>query len=268
MTATRYLDIALPRQRRIAPRHVAVRVGLPNARDDAEAVRRDGLPARCAVLPVGVSGRLLRVHPGRGQARPRHGLQRLGDCRQLRRSPVGLAHGERHDDLRLRQHRPEPGAGRGRDPAGGHRGPTGRLLAALALRCRPARARCGQRWEVPAAAARLRRRGPFVRLLHTSGNDEQPQSLGPRHHRRQRRARCRGTDPERQGLPVERARRPPAEQVRLDLRQADRHDSPGGHGVLGATRHRHRQQPRSRTRPLLHGHAQAAGHREGQALPA
>ena len=49
---------------------------------------------------------------------------------------------------------------------------------------------------------------------------------------------------------------------------ADRHDSPGRHGVLGATRHGHRQQPRARARPLLHGHAQAAGHREGQAVPA
>ena len=62
--------------------------------------------------------------------------------------------------------------------------------------------------------------------------------------------------------------RPHAEQVRLDLGQADRHDSPGRHGVLGAARHGHRQQPRSRARPLLHGHAQAAGHREGQAVPA
>ena len=45
---------------------------------------------------------------------------------------------------------------------------------------------------------------------------------------------------------------------------ADRHDPPGRHRVLGASRHGHRQQPGSRARPLLHGHAQAAGHREGK----
>ena len=74
--------------------------------------------------------------------------------------------------------------------------------------------------------------------------------------------------PEGQGLPVERARRPQAEQVRLDLGQADQHDSPRRHRVLGATGLGHRQQSRSRARPLLHGHAQAARHREGQAVPA
>ncbi len=74
--------------------------------------------------------------------------------------------------------------------------------------------------------------------------------------------------PEGEDLPVERARRSQAEQVRLDFGKADRHYSPGGHRVLDATRHGHRQQPGSRTRPLLHGHAQAAGHREGQAVPA
>ena len=78
------------------------------------------------------------------------------------------------------------------------------------------------------AATRLRRRGSSVRLPRTSGDDEQPQPPGPRHHRQQRRARRRGARPEGQDLPVERARRPQAEQVRLDLGQADRHDSPGG----------------------------------------
>ena len=83
-----------------------------------------------------------------------------------------------------------------------------------------------------------------------------------------RRGRRRRARPERQGLSVERARRPQAEQVRLDLGQADRHDAPGRHGVLGATGHGHQQQSRPRARPLLHGHAQAAGHRERQAVQA
>ena len=42
--------------------------------------------------------------------------------------------------------------------------------------------------------------------------------------------------PEDEGLPVERARGPQAEQVRLDLGQADRHDPTGRHRVLGAAR--------------------------------
>ena len=49
---------------------------------------------------------------------------------------------------------------------------------------------------------------------------------------------------------------------------ADRHDSTGRHRVLGATGHGHRQQPRARARPVLHGHAEAAGHREGPAVRA
>ena len=71
-----------------------------------------------------------------------------------------------------------------------------------------------------------------------------------------------------EGLSVERARQPHAEQIRLDLGQADRHDPPWRHGVLGATRLGHQQQPRPGTRSVLHGHGQAAGHREGQAVRA
>ena len=138
-----------------------------------------------------ISRRVVRVHPAHGQAGLGHRLQRPGHCRQLRRPQVCLAHGERHDDLRLRQHRRGPGAGRDRHPTRSHRRPLGRLLAALAGRRRPARARRGQRRQVPPAATRLRRRGSVVRLLRASGNDEQPQPPGPRHHRRQRRARRR-----------------------------------------------------------------------------
>ena len=109
-------------------------------------------------------------------------------------------------------------AGRDRDPARSHRRPAGRLLAALGDRCRLARARRGEGREVPPRAARLRRRGSGVRLLRpsrrrctttifwsagsSSNNDD---------------ARRRGARPEDKGLPVERARRPHAEQVRLDL---------------------------------------------------
>ena len=84
-------------------------------------------------------------------------------------------------------------AGRDRDPTRSHRGPAGRLLAALADRCRPAWARRGQGWHVPAGATWLRRRGSCVRLLRASGNDAQPQPPGPRHHRRQRRSRRRSS---------------------------------------------------------------------------
>ena len=43
---------------------------------------------------------------------------------------------------------------------------------------------------------------------------------------------------------------------------------PGGIEYWARLSHGDQQQPRSRTRPLLHGHAHAAGHREGQAVPA
>ena len=45
-------------------------------------------------------------------------LQRPGHRRQLRRPRVGLAHGQRHDDLCLRQHRRRPGSGRIEIPPG------------------------------------------------------------------------------------------------------------------------------------------------------
>jgi hypothetical protein len=214
-----------------------------------------------------VSRRVVRVHPGHAQAGLGHRLQRDGHCRQLRRPRVGLAHRQRHDDLRRHQHRRRPRASGDRDSTRSHRRLVGRLLAALAGRRRPARARRGQGRQVPLAATGLRRRGS-VRLLRGSGNDAQPQPVGARHHRRQRCARRRRVHSQRQGLPVERARRSQAEQVRLDLRCADRHDSPGWHGVLGATGHRHRQQPCPGARPLLYGHAQAAGHREGSGVQA
>jgi hypothetical protein len=38
-------------------------------------------------------------HPGGGQAGPRHRHRRPGHRRRLRRSPVGLADGQRHHDL-------------------------------------------------------------------------------------------------------------------------------------------------------------------------
>ena len=53
--------------------------------DDAEALRRDGLPARRASLPVGLSGGFVRIDPARDQARPRRRSQRPGHRRQLRR---------------------------------------------------------------------------------------------------------------------------------------------------------------------------------------
>jgi hypothetical protein len=43
---------------------------------------------------------------------------------------------------------------------------------------------------------------------------------------------------------------------------------PKGDGVLGASFGSHQQQPRSGARPVLHGHAQTAGHREGQTVSA
>jgi hypothetical protein len=203
----------------------AVRIGFPDRRDVAEAVRRDGLPARGTGLSVGLSRRVVRVHPAHTQAGFGHRLQRHGHCRQLRRPRVGMAHGQRHDDLRRHQHRRRPGSGRDRHPARRHCRPIGRLLAAFAGRRRPARARRGQRRQVPPAATGLRRQRS-VRLLRSPGNNAQPQPLGARHRRRQRRARRRSAHPERQGLLVERARRSQAEQVRLDLGQADRHDAP------------------------------------------
>ena len=75
---------------------------------------------------------------------------------------VRLAHRERHDDLRLRQHRRRPGSGRDRHPTRGHRRPAGRLLAALARRRRPARTRraataASSSCSRPATTARFRR---------------------------------------------------------------------------------------------------------------
>ena len=61
---------------------------------------------------------------------------------------------------------------------------------------------------------------------------------------------------------------PKAEQGHLHVRPEDGNDSAGRHRILGAAIHVHQQQPGSRARPLLHGHAQAAGHREGQAVQA
>ena len=43
---------------------------------------------------------------------------------------------------------------------------------------------------------------------------------------------------------------------------------PGGIEYWARLANGHRQQSRPSARPLLHGHAQAAGHREGQAVPA
>ena len=192
-----------------------------------------------AGLPVGLSRRVVRVHPAHGQAGPGHGLQRLGHCRQLRRPqvvwltandttiyafvnidvsqgpvaieiPPGAIVGLMDDfwqrsvtDVGL----PGPDAGKG-----------GTFLLLPP----------GYDGEVPSS-------GYYV----TPGDDEQPQPPGPRHHRQQDEVpdaveRVRQDE----GLPVERAREPQAEQVRLDLGQADRHDSPGRHRVLGATRRR------------------------------
>ena len=64
------------------------------------------------------------------------------------------------------------------------------------------------------------------------------------------------------------SRRSQAEHVHLDLWPADRHDPSGRPGVLGTAGRSHRPQPGTGARPLLHGHAQEPGHREGSAVRA
>ena len=61
---------------------------------------------------------------------------------------------------------------------------------------------------------------------------------------------------------------PKAEQGRLHVGPEDVDDSARRHRILGTAVHVHQQQPCSRARPLLHGHAQAAGNREGQGVQA
>ena len=56
------------RQRRRRASAAELRAGFPDRRDQAQGLRRDRLPARRAGLPVGLSGRFVRIHPGRGQA--------------------------------------------------------------------------------------------------------------------------------------------------------------------------------------------------------
>ena len=253
-----------------APRHAALRAGLPDAGDVAEALRRDGLPARRAGLPVGLSRGVVRVDPGHRQAGPGHGLQRPGHRRQLRRPRV--ASGSRPTTRRS-------------TPSSTSTSPDGpvvieippgaivgllddfwqRSLADVGLPGPDGR----QRRQVPPAAARLRRRGSSsgYHVLQATMHNHNLLVRGiivdndVRRRRRARSARSRS-------IPWSERDEPDAEQVRLDLGQADRHDSSGRHRVLGATGHGHRQQPGAGARPVLHGHAQAARHREGQAVPA
>ena len=76
----------------------------------------------------------------------------------------------------------------------------------------------------------------------------------------------RGARPQDADLPVERTQQSQAEQVRLHVGQGDRHAAAGRPRILGAPLGLHQQQPGPGARPLLHGDAQAAGHREGQAV--
>ena len=74
------------------------------------------------------------------------------------------------------------------------------------------------------------------------------------------------TRQEASGLSVERTQQPEGDDLHVVLRQEDRHAPARGPRILGAPVQRHQQQPGSRARPFLHGDAQAARHREGQAV--
>ena len=244
-------------------------LGFPTAGDVAEALRRDGLPARGAGLPVGLPRSVVRIDSGHGQAGPGHGLQRFRDRRQLRRPEVWLADRERHDDLRLRQHRSDRRAGRDRDPTRSHRRPAGRLLAALADRCRPARARRGEGWHVPArcrptTTARFPRPATTsftprctTTIFWSAGSSSTTTSADA--VERIRKARVYPWS--------ERDDPTPNKFVSISGALIDT-TPPGGIEYWARLACGHRQQPRAGARPLLHGDAQAAGHREGQAVRA
>ena len=174
----------------------------------------------------GISGRVVRVHPAHGQAGSGHGLQRSGHRRQLRRPAVrwltandttiyafvniDLAQGPVVIEI-------PPGAivglmddfwQRSLADVGlpGRRGKGGKFLLLPP----------GYDGEVPPSGYYVLRPRCTTTTFWSAASSSTTSA-------RRRRAR-----PEGQGLPVERARRSRAEQVRLDLGQADRYDSPGG----------------------------------------
>ena len=68
--------------------------------------------------------------------------------------------------------------------------------------------------------------------------------------------------------PWSEARQSQGEQVRFNFGHDHRHAAAARHGLLGAALGVHQQQPGSGARPLLHGHVEAFGDREGQAVQA
>ena len=68
--------------------------------------------------------------------------------------------------------------------------------------------------------------------------------------------------------PLSESKQSQAEQVHLHVGKGHEYASACGDRVLGATLGVRQQQPRPGARPFLHGHAQAAGDREGQAVSA
>ena len=256
------------RQREDAHRHAELRERISDRGNHAQTFRRDGLSARRSGLPVVLSGRFVRVHPGRGQAGPGRRLQRSDHRRQLRRHQGRLAHRQRHHDLRHGERRSRPGTGRPRGSARAGCRPDRRLLAARDHRLRPAWSRQGQGRQVSSPAARLHRRGSEGGLLRPAGDDEQLQHHGSAAWWRTTTRGRRNLIKKHAGLSVEPARQPQSRTRSSRCRAKDRNDSARRHRILGTALRVHQQQPRSRARPLLHGHAQAAGHRERQGVQA
>ena len=181
----------LPRreQRIQSPDSVETRIGTLNfergtrpRRPTQKLFDEMDFPARRAGLPVGLSGRFVRVDPGRRQAGPRRRLQRYGHRRQVRRPQGRLAHGQRHHDLRLMN------VDLGKSGRSSSRSRPGRIVGLIDdfwqrvdHRRRPARSRRGQGRQVSAPAARLQGRGSEGGLPCPAGHDEQLQHHGSRH---------------------------------------------------------------------------------------
>ena len=217
--------------------------------------------------PVGLSGRFVRVDPGRGQAGPGHRLQRLGIADNfvdpkavwLTANDTTIYAFVNIDLAKVRscsRSRPGPSSacsttsGSARSPTSACPGPT-RAMAASFFCCRPAttakflpgyymlRATMNNHNllvrgiivdnDVPAAVARIRN----VKVYPWSERDN------PK----------------------------PNKFVSISGKAIDT-IPPGGIEFWARLVHVHQQQPRSRARPVLHGHAQAAGHRERQAVQA
>ena len=135
----------------------------------------------------------------------------------------------------------------------------------------PPRARRRQGWEFPPRASGLNRRHSGVRLSRRQSPAAQLQRNGSRDSQR-RHGQRPGNGADRQeaagSIRGVSGTSPKATRFISISSVRDRYASAAGTGILVPAFRVHQQQPGSGTRPLLSGDAQAAGHRERQALRA